>query len=79
MKTRVLNICLAVLLIAAGYVWGNHSVVHAQQHTPANVPKAWGHVVGGTAETSLLFEDSDGVIRFVNAYNGNIVLQVNRQ
>lgn len=77
MKTRIVNICMALLLIAAGFVWGNRSVVLAQQHTSA-VPKAWGHAVGGAANI-LIFEDADGVVRFVNPNNGEMTIQVNRK
>jgi len=81
MKARILNICLAVLLIAAGYVWGNRSVVHAQYSSagPAGpLPKAWGHLVGGM-ENSLIFEDSDGVIRVVSPLDGQVMYKLNRQ
>ena len=84
MKTRILNICLAALLVAAGYVWGNRSVVHAGTASTVlpgrifTVPKAWGHVVGGTGEV-LIFEDSDGVIRTVNSFGGDVREQLNRQ
>jgi hypothetical protein len=77
MKTRILSVCLAVILIAAGYVWGNRSVVHAQQHT-STVPKAWGHAVGGAANL-VIFEDADGTVRFVNPNNGEMAIQVNRK
>ncbi|HMH13499.1 MAG TPA: hypothetical protein VK578_10360 [Edaphobacter sp.] len=77
MKVRILNICVAALLIAAGFVWGNRSVVLAQQHTSV-VPKTWGHAVGGAANI-LIFEDADGVIRFVNPNNGEMTIQVNRK
>ena len=76
MKVRALNICLAVLLIGAGYVWGNRSVVHARPIL--NAPKAWGHLVGGTAD-SLIFEDSSGTIRVVNPNGVEIEFQVSRQ
>ena len=75
MKTRVLNVSLAVLLIAGGYVWGNRSVVHAMRIAPA--PKAWGHLVGGNVQ-GLIFEDSTGYIRIVNPNDGEIVYQMNR-
>jgi hypothetical protein len=77
MKTRILNICLMVLLIAAGYVWGNRSVVHASASI-STVPTVWGHTVGG-AENLLILEDANGTIRFVNPYNGEILIQVNRK
>jgi hypothetical protein len=77
MKARILNICLAVLLIAAGYVWGNRSVVHASASISA-VPMVWGHTVGA-AENLLILEDANGTVRFVNPYNGEILIQVNRK
>ena len=79
MKARILNICLAVLLFTAGYVWGNRQVVHAQSSTTHTVPKAWGHLVGGT-ENVLIFEDSDGVIRLMNPnYDAGVFNILNRQ
>jgi hypothetical protein len=77
MKARMVNICVAIVLIAAGFVWGNRSVVLAQQRTSV-VPKAWGHAVGGAANI-LIFEDADGTVRFVNPNNGEITTQVNRK
>lgn len=77
MKARILNICLAVLLIAAGYVWGNRSVVHASASI-STIPKAWGHAVGAT-ENLLILEDANGTDRFVNAYTGQILIQVDRK
>jgi len=86
MKARILNICLAVLLVAAGYLWGNRSVVHARTESTSTlppgristVPKAWGHVVGGSGDV-VIFEDSDGVVRTVNAFGGDQREQLNRQ
>jgi len=77
MKTRILNICLAMLLIAAGYVWGNRLVVHAGPASTlppgrvSTVPMSWGHVVGGSGDV-LIFEGSDGVIRTVNSLGGDL-------
>ena len=77
MKARILIICVAVLLIAAGYVWGNRSipVVHAQANV--TVPKVWGHVVTATATGQLIFEDASGTVRWVSS-DGSIALQMNR-
>lgn len=86
MKARILNICLAVLLIAVGYVWGNRSLVRVDaQEVPAyvsgrtfNAPRAWGRLVGGN-DKALIFEDSLGVIRVVNAFGAQVEETLNRQ
>jgi hypothetical protein len=77
MKARILNICLAVFLIAAGYVWGSRSLVHAQEHASA-IPKVWGHAVGGAANL-LIVESEDGIVRFVNPNNGEATIVVTRK
>jgi hypothetical protein len=78
MKARTINICLAVLLIAASYVWGNRSVVHADAFRTYTAPKGWGHLVGGN-DKALVFEDSAGVIRIVNPFEAQVMETVNRQ
>jgi hypothetical protein len=78
MKARILNICLAIALIAAGYMWGHSSatVVHAQTRN-STIPKAWGRVVG-TIASALVLEDSSGTIRVVRSDTGHLEVQVAR-
>lgn len=71
MKKRVVFILGTVLLFVAGYLAGNRSatVAHAQAPTQGNVPKSYGRLVTAIADqigTGLIFEGSDGVIRFVS-------------
>lgn len=76
MKIRILNICLAVLLIAVGYVWGNHAtaIVHAQMRV--NIPKAYGKIIG-TPAGFIVLEDETGVIRVVEI-NGSVDAVITR-
>jgi len=62
---------LGGLLRAAGYMAGtrNATVVHAQTPTASGVPKSYGKLVTAFADsigTGLVFEDAEGVIRFVS-------------
>ena len=74
MKKRILDICIAVALVAGGYILGHHdliTVVHAQTDTithgdrffESTAPKSWGRVVG-VAGLQLVFEDANGTIRY---------------
>ena len=59
------------LLLIVGFVAGTHNatVVHASPAAPSTVPKAYGRLVTAIADsigTGLVFEDKDGVIRFVS-------------
>jgi hypothetical protein len=65
MKALILNVCIAVMFITAGYLWGSRStpVVHAQQ-AGKSIPKAFGKVIG-TMGGEFVFEDSSGTIRLV--------------
>jgi len=78
MKTWVVRIGVAVVLILVGYVGGHYkgTIVHAQQYTPT-IPKAWGRCVGGGVPF-LIFEDSAGTIRVVQANTGEVAVQANR-
>ena len=73
MKTRIVNVCIAIALVAGGYALGRHDwpgVVLAQandvaredHYVEAAAPKGWGHVVG-TDNGALVFEDGNGIIR----------------
>ena len=58
------------LLMFAGYVTGSRhaTVVHAASVTHGKVPKSYGKLVAAIPDqigTGLVFEDKDGVIRFV--------------
>jgi len=80
MRKTVLLVLGGALLVLAGYVVGgrNLAVAHAQsagqdyaaqQPVQGSVPKSYGHVAAAIADqigTGLVFEDSDGTIRFVS-------------
>ena len=70
MQKRILFVLGTALLFVAGYLIGNRSatVAHAQAPTQGTVPKSYGRLVTAIADqigTGLIFEDSEGVIRFV--------------
>ncbi|MGA3349741.1 MAG: hypothetical protein ABSC33_12025 [Candidatus Sulfotelmatobacter sp.] len=65
---RVLGCCL---LAMTGYLVGNRNTTAAQAYTPTEgtVPKTYGRlaaVIPDQIGTGLIFEDSEGVIRFVS-------------
>jgi len=79
MRKRILIVAGGALLALAGYVAGgrNVAVVKAQsggqeyagQPVQGSVPKSYGRVAAAIADqigTGLVFEDSDGTIRFVS-------------
>ncbi len=71
MRTRVLPISGAALLLIAGYLTGNRTATVAYAGPPAqgSVPKSYGRLVAAIPDsigTGLVFEDSEGVIRFVS-------------
>ena len=74
MRKRILVIVGGALMLAAAYLAGAHNsnVVHAQSDMPGmanSVPKSYGRLVTAIADsigTGLVFEDSEGVIRFVS-------------
>jgi hypothetical protein len=79
MRKRILFVAGSVVLLLGGYVAGTHNsrVAYAGQQTPdytrtethGTVPKAYGKLVSVIADsigTGLVFEDADGVIRFVS-------------
>jgi hypothetical protein len=70
MWKRILIVMGCSLLLVAGYMAGNRTaiVAHAGEPTHGIVPKSYGHLVTAIADqigTGLIFEDADGVIRFV--------------
>lgn len=71
MQKRILFVLGTALLFVAGYLIGNRSatVAHAQAPTQGTVPKSYGRLVTAIADqigTGLIFEDAQGVIRFVS-------------
>jgi hypothetical protein len=71
MRNRILVILGTALLFVAGYLVGNRSatVAYAETPTRGTVPKSYGRLVTAIADqigTGLVFEGSDGVIRFVS-------------
>jgi hypothetical protein len=72
MQKRIVFILGTALLFVAGYLTGNRSatIAHAQAPTQGSVPKSYGRLVTAIADqigTGLVFEDAEGVIRFVSA------------
>jgi hypothetical protein len=71
MRNRAISVLgVLCLTFAAYFVGAQHaSVVHAQSMTHGTVPKTYGKVVTAIADsigTGLVFEDEQGVIRFVS-------------
>jgi len=71
MRKRILFVLGSALLFVAGYVTANRSaiVAYAGAPTQGTVPKSYGRLVTAIADqigTGLIFEGSDGVIRFVS-------------
>lgn len=71
MQKRIVFIVGTALLFVSGYLTGNRSatVAHAQAPTQGSVPKSYGRLVTAIADqigTGLIFEDAQGVIRFVS-------------
>jgi hypothetical protein len=70
MRKNILLVFCGVALVIAGYSFGsrNTSVAHASEPVQGTVPKSYGHLVTAISDqigTGLIFEDADGVIRFV--------------
>jgi hypothetical protein len=71
MQKRILLVLGGILLAIGGYLCGarNATVAYAAPAAKGNVPKSYGRLVAAIADqigTGLIFEDSDGVIRFVS-------------
>jgi hypothetical protein len=79
-QQRILLVLTSSLLLVAGFMAGSHRATVAYAAPPAqtsevaaptqgSVPKAYGRLVAGIADqigTGLVFEDPEGVIRFVS-------------
>jgi hypothetical protein len=73
MTKRILIVLGSALLLGTGYLVGNHRAAIAyaappMEHTTA-IPKSYGRLVTAIADsigTGLVFEDSEGVVRFVS-------------
>jgi hypothetical protein len=72
MRKRIVFVLGSALLLVAGYVAGNRNATVAAYAGPpiqGTVPKSYGRLVTAIADqigTGLIFEGSDGVIRFVS-------------
>ena len=71
MRNRILTVLSAALLVIGGYLCGNRNatVAYAGAPTQGSVPKAYGRLVAAIPDqigTGIIFEDHDGVIRFVS-------------
>ncbi len=71
MQKRIVFVLGTALLFVAGYLAGNRSatIAHAQASSQGSVPKSYGRLVTAIADeigTGLIFEDAQGVIRFVS-------------
>ena len=71
MRNRILFVLATVLLFVAGYLAGNRNatIAYAGPPTHGAVPKSYGRLVTAIADsigTGLVFEDAEGVIRFVS-------------
>jgi hypothetical protein len=71
MRKRLLTIFGAGSVLVAGYVAGTHNAAaaHANAPTRAAVPKSYGRLVAAIPDsigTGLVFEDAEGVVRFVS-------------
>lgn len=71
MRNRILCIFCGGLLAFAGYMYGSRTaiVAYAGSPTQGSVPKTYGRLVAAIPDqigTGVIFEDNDGVIRFVS-------------
>lgn len=71
MRKRILLTTTAILLVLAAYFSASRTatVAHAQPPEAGAVPKSYGRLVTAIADsigTGLVFEDAQGVIRFVS-------------
>jgi hypothetical protein len=81
MKKRLLLILAGVMLTIGGYLVGSahETVVHAQSHI--DIKKAYGKCVGAYSVgqgVGLVFEDTNGTIRIVNARDGSASTVIDR-
>jgi hypothetical protein len=71
MRNRILIVLSAALLVISGYLYGNRNatIAHAEGPTQGSVPNTYGRLVAAIPDqigTGIIFEDHDGVIRFVS-------------
>jgi hypothetical protein len=69
MRKWMLTVSGCLALGMSGYVAGNHNAVLAAPAREGTVPKAYGRLVAAIPDsigTGLVFEDAEGVIRFVS-------------
>jgi hypothetical protein len=73
MRKRILFVAGSVLLLLGGYLVGTRRTILAQSDYPAirhaTVPQSYGKlsaVIADSIGTGLVFEDAEGVIRFVS-------------
>ena len=71
MRNRILVVSGAALLVIGGYLCGNRNatIAYAGAPTQGSVPKMYGRLVAAIPDqigTGIIFEDRDGVIRFVS-------------
>jgi len=71
MRKSILLVLTAVLLMIASYLLGNRNatIAYASPPSQGTVPKSYGRLVTAIPDqigTGLIFEDTDGVIRFVS-------------
>jgi hypothetical protein len=71
MTKRILFVSGSVVLLLCGYLAGTHSSILADSYPALHgtVPKSYGKlaaVIADSIGTGLVFEDADGVIRFVS-------------
>lgn len=72
MRKRILFVVGSVVLLLGGYLAGTHSSILANaaaSEMHGAVPKSYGKltaVIADSIGTGLIFEDADGVIRFVS-------------
>jgi len=70
-RNKILLLLGSTLLFVCGYWTGtrNVSVAYAKAPMRGSVPKSFGHLVTAISDsigTGVVFEDDDGVIRFVS-------------
>jgi hypothetical protein len=69
MRSRFLLTIGGVVLVIVGYLTGGRNVTVHAAPTQGSVPKSYGRIAAAIPDqigTGLIFEDKDGVIRFVS-------------
>ena len=82
MRKRILLVAGTVALFFAGYfAGGGRAGLAFADQKPGGIPKSYGHLVSAVVTpggTSLIFEDSEGTIRFVTM-TGQVESQLDRK